>query len=35
VYFVSTYENKRMKPVEIVLRRDKRNEECDGGSKYN
>jgi hypothetical protein len=35
VYFVSTYENKRMKPVEIVLRRRKGRNEKDRGGKSN
>jgi hypothetical protein len=36
MYFVSIYENRRMKPVEIVLRREERGKrENDGGGKSN
>jgi hypothetical protein len=36
MYFVSIYENRRMKPVEIILRRGfGENRENDGGNKSN
>jgi hypothetical protein len=37
MYFVSIYENRRMKPIEIVLRRGQRvgKRENDGGGKSN
>jgi hypothetical protein len=33
--FVSIYDNRRMKPVEIVLRREEGETENDGGDKSN
>jgi hypothetical protein len=35
MFFVFIYENRRMKPVEIVLRRGKEMKENDGGGKSN
>jgi hypothetical protein len=35
MYFVFTYENKIVKPVEIVLTRDKEGRKNDGGDKSN
>jgi hypothetical protein len=35
MYFVFIYENRRMKPVEIALRREGAKREKDGGDKFN
>jgi hypothetical protein len=35
MYFLSIYENRRMKPVEIVVRRGKGKRENDGEGKSN